>query len=323
MIAGGPAPVGRFAGVELGGTKAIVTLADGVVIVDQHSFATTSPEETLGRAVARLALWDEQAPLSAIGIASFGPIRVDPAAPDHGVMLHTTKPGWSGARVAAAFAARFNCPIGLDTDVNGAGIAEAALGAGQDCHTIVYLTIGTGVGGGVIVDGRPIVGRLHPEIGHMRLRRAPGDDFAGACAFHGDCVEGLVSGPALRARFRCDPATVDPADPGWTAVASDLAELISTLMLTLSPDRIIVGGSVALGQPDLLARATQRAAEWLTTYVVDYDVTALSCTVVPPVLKQNAGPLGAILLAARAAQVGTPGVTTGLRSAALRDSAGV
>jgi fructokinase len=323
MTMGAPAPVGRFAGVELGGTKTILTLADGVTIVDQHSYATTTPDETLGSAVARLASWDEQAPLSAIGIASFGPIRVDPAAPDHGVMLHTTKPGWSGARVAAAFAARFGCPIGLDTDVNGAGIAEAALGAGRGCHTIVYLTIGTGVGGGVIVDGRPVIGRLHPEIGHMRLRRAPGDDFAGACTFHGDCIEGLLSGPALRARFGRDPATVDPADAAWDAVVADLAELIATLMLTLSPGRIIVGGSVALGQPDLLVRATVCAAEWLTTYIADYDVTALSCIVVPPVLKQNAGPLGAILLAVQAAQVGTPGVTTGLRSEALRDSAGV
>lgn len=323
MIVGAPAPVGRFAGVELGGTKVIVTLADGIAIVEQRSFPTTTPDETLGRAVAQLASWDEQASLSAIGIASFGPIRVDPVAPDHGVMLHTTKPGWSGARVVGAFAARFDCPIGLDTDVNGAGIAEAALGAGQGCNTIVYLTIGTGVGGGVIVDGRPIVGRLHPEIGHMRLRRAPGDGFPGACIFHGDCVEGLISGPALRARLGRDPATVDPADPVWDVVAADLAELIATLMLTLSPGRIIVGGGIALGQPDLLARATQCAAEWLTSYIADYDVTALSSIVVPPVLKQNAGPLGAILLAAQAVQVGTPGVTTGLRSAALRDSAGV
>ncbi|WP_077148079.1 ROK family protein [Sphingopyxis sp. KK2] len=316
------APAGRFAGVEIGGTKVIVTLADGLDIVEQHSVATTTPDETLGAAVDLLAAWDAEAPLAAIGIASFGPIRVDPAAPDHGIMLHTTKPGWTGARVVGAFAARFGCPIGLDTDVNGAGIAEAALGAGRDCKTIVYLTIGTGVGGGVIVGGQPVVGRLHPEIGHLRLRRAPGDGFAGACSFHGDCVEGLVSGPALRARFGCDPATVDAADPSWEPVASDLAELFVALMLSLSPDRIVVGGSVALGQPDLLARATQIAAERLMTYIDDYDVTALSCIVVLPVLKQDAGPLGAILLAARAAQAGTPGVTTGLRSKALRDSAG-
>ena len=313
---------GRFAGVEIGGTKVIVTLADGLTIVEQHSFATTTPAATLARAAGLLADWDAAEPLAAIGIASFGPIRVDPAASDHGVMLVTTKPGWTGARVAGAFAARFDCPIGLDTDVNGAGIAEAALGAGRDCNTIVYLTIGTGVGGGVIVGGQPVVGRLHPEIGHLRLRRAPGDGFAGACSFHGDCIEGLVSGPALRARFGRDPATVDPADPAWQAVASDLAELFVALMLSLSPDRIIVGGSVALGQPDLLVRATQGAAERLMRYIDDYDVRALSYIVVPPVLKQDAGPLGAILLAVRAAQAGTPGVTTGLRSAVLRDSAG-
>ncbi|MBL8652203.1 MAG: ROK family protein [Sphingopyxis sp.] len=317
-----PAPTGRFAGVELGGTKVVVTLADGFDIIDQHYLPTTTPEETLRAAVDRLAAWDAEAPLTAIGIASFGPIRVDPAAADYGTMLFTTKPGWTGAGVVAAFSGRFACPIALDTDVNGAGIAEAALGAGQGCNTIVYLTIGTGVGGGVIVGGQPVIGRLHPEIGHLRLRRAAGDGFAGACAFHGDCVEGLVSGPALWARFGRDPAAIDAADPGWDAVALDLAELFAALMLTLSPDRIVVGGSVALGQPDLLARATECAARRLMKYIGDYDVTALSCIVVPPALKQDAGPLGAILLASRAAQVGTPGVTTGLRSAALRDSAG-
>lgn len=321
-MAAAPIPVGRFAGVELGGTKVIVTLADGLDIVARHSLTTTTPDETLGAAVNWLADWDAQAPLSAIGIASFGPIRVDPAAADYGMILHTTKPGWSGARVGGAFAARFGCPIGLDTDVNGAGIAEAALGAGRDCNMIVYLTIGTGIGGGVIMDGRPVVGRLHPEIGHMRLRRAAGDGFAGGCSFHGDCIEGLVSGPALWARFGRDPATVDPADPVWDAVVSDLAELLIALMLTLSPDRIVVGGSVALGQPDLLIRATQCAAEWLIAYIGDYDGTAMSCIVVPAALKQDAGPLGAILLAVRAAQLGTSGVTSGLRSTALRDSAG-
>ncbi|WP_260580427.1 ROK family protein [Sphingopyxis sp. PET50] len=315
-------PAGRFAGVELGGTKVVVTLADGLDIVERHSLPTTNPGDTLGAAVDMLAAWDAQAPLAAIGIASFGPIRLDPAAADYGTMLATTKPGWAGAGVVAAFASRFDCPVALDTDVNGAGIAEAALGAGQGCRTIVYLTIGTGVGGGVIVDGWPAPGRFHPEIGHLRLRRADGDGFAGTCSFHGDCIEGLISGPALRARFGRDPATVDPVDPAWDMVASDLAELFAALMLTLSPDRIVVGGSVALGQPDLVARATRLAGETLATYIGDYDVAALSCIIGPPMLGHDAGPLGSILLAIRASQCGTPGVTTGLRSAALRDSRG-
>ena len=322
MTTTAPAPADRFAGVELGGTKVVVTLADGLDIVDQRSLATTSPDETLSAAVDILVAWDRQAPIAAIGIASFGPVRVDPAAPDYGTILDTPKPGWTGARVVAPFASRFACPVALDTDVNGAGIAEAEFGAGRGCRTIVYLTIGTGVGGGVIVNGQPVTGRLHPEIGHMSLRRAAGDGFVGACHFHRDCVEGLLSGPALRARFGRDPATVDPADPGWAAVASDLAELLAVLILTLSPDRIIVGGSVALGQPDVVARAAILAAERLVVYIADYDVTALSCIVAPPALKQDAGPLGAILLAVRATQRGTPGVTTGLRSVALRDSAG-
>ena len=315
-------PTGRLAGVELGGTKVILTLTDGGKVVEQASLPTKSPGATLAAAVDRLARWDAAAPLAAIGIASFGPIRVDPAAPDFGTMLTTTKPGWTGARVVAAFSDRFACPVALDTDVNGAGMAEAALGAGQGCRTNVYLTIGTGLGGGVIVDGRPVAGRLHPEIGHLRLRRAAGDGFAGACIFHGDCIEGLVSGAALRARFGRDPASVAPGDPAWEMVVSDLAELFVALMLTLSPDRIIVGGSVALGQGAVVARATECASERLINYVADYDVAALSYIVVPPALKHDAGPLGAILIAAGAVHAGTTGVRTDLRSNLLRDSAG-
>lgn len=290
---------GRLAGVELGGTKTIVILADGAAIVDRVTIPTTTPAETLGRAVDVLEGWSAQGTLDAIGIGSFGPVRVNPAAVDFGTILDTPKPGWRGARIIAPFAARFACPIGFDTDVNVAGMAEAAIGAGQGCGTIVYLTIGTGVGGGVIVDGRPVVGRLHPEIGHLRLRRAAGDAFAGACPFHGDCVEGLISGPALAARLGGDPAAADPANPAWDMVAQDFGELFAALMLTLSSERIVVGGSVALGQPELLARATVVAAERLTAYIPDYDAAALARIIVPPALKQDAGPVGAIVLASR------------------------
>lgn len=286
----------RLAGVELGGTKAIVVLADGLDIVERVALPTTAPAETLGRAVEVLAAWR----FDAIGIGSFGPVRVNRSAPDFGTMLDTPKPGWRGARIVAPFAERFACPVALDTDVNVAGMAEAAVGAGRGCRTIVYLTIGTGVGAGIVVGGKPVTGRLHPEAGHLRLRRAAGDAFAGACPFHGDCVEGLISGPALAARFGRDPAEVDPADARWEMVAQDFAELFAALMLTLSPERIIVGGSVALGQPDLMARATIAAADRLIGYVPDYDADALARIVVPPALGHNAGPLGTIFLAASA-----------------------
>jgi fructokinase len=289
-------PEGRLAGVELGGTKAIVILADGLDIVERVAIPTTTPAETLGRAVDVMAAWR----FDAIGIGSFGPVRVNPSAPDFGTMLDTPKPGWRGARIVKPFAERFACPVALDTDVNVAGMAEAAVGAGRDCRTIVYLTIGTGVGAGIVVEGKPVTGRLHPEAGHLRLRRAAGDAFAGACPFHGDCVEGLISGPALAARFGGNPAEVDPADGRWDMVAQDFAELFAALMLTLSPERIIVGGSVALGQPDLMVRATIAAAERLTAYIPGYDAATLAETIVPPALRHDAGPLGTIFLAASA-----------------------
>lgn len=289
-------PAGRLAGIELGGTKAIVVVADGLDILERVSIPTTTPAETLGRAIEVLDAWR----FDAIGIGSFGPVRVNPSAPDFGTMLDTPKPGWRGAAIVAPFAERFACPIALDTDVNAAGMAEAAVGAGRGCRAIVYLTIGTGVGAGIVLDGRPVAGRLHPEAGHLRLRRAAGDAFAGACSFHGDCVEGLVSGPALAARFGGNPADVASADPAWDMVAQDFAELFAALMLTLSPERIIVGGSVALGQPALMARAIAIAADRLTGYIPDYDAGALAGIVVPPALGRDAGPLGTIFLAASA-----------------------
>lgn len=293
-------PAGRLAGIELGGTKAIVVVADGLDILERVSIPTTTPAETLGRAIEVLDAWR----FDAIGIGSFGPVRVNPSAPDFGTMLDTPKPGWRGAAIVAPFAERFACPIALDTDVNAAGMAEAAVGAGRGCRAIVYLTIGTGVGVGIVLDGRPVAGRLHPEAGHLRLRRAAGDAFAGACSFHGDCVEGLVSGPALAARFGGNPADVASADPAWDMVAQDFAELFAALMLTLSPERIIVGGSVALGQPALIARATALAAERLTGYIPDYDARTLAGIVVPPALGHDAGPLGTIFLAASALSPG-------------------
>lgn len=283
----------RLAGVELGGTKAIVVVADGLDIVERVTIPTTTPDETLGRAIDVLAKWQ----FDAIGIGSFGPVRVNPAAADFGTILDTPKPGWRGAKVLAPFAERFGCPVALDTDVNAAGMAEAAVGAGRGCRTVVYLTVGTGVGAGIVVDGRPVTGRLHPELGHLSLRRAAGDGFPGSCPFHRDCVEGLISGPALAARFGGNPVDVDPADAGWDMVAQDFAELFAMLMFTLSPERIVIGGSVALGQPDVMARATAAAADRLISYIPDYDPAALAEIVVPPALGHDAGPLGTIFLA--------------------------
>jgi fructokinase len=286
-----------FAGIEMGGTKTILVLGVPGRIDDRIEFPTTSPEDTFGRASQELARWQASHAIDAMGLASFGPVRISPAAPDYGTMLNTPKSGWPGTRVIEALKPSFSGPIALDTDVNAAALAEHELGAARGCGTFVYLTIGTGVGGAIVQAGQPIHGALHPEVGHMRLRRATGDSFAGACPYHGACVEGLISGPALAARFNCSPAEVAADDPRWRTVASDLAELLANLMLAVSPERIVVGGGVAMRQPRLLAEAIARVPECLGGYLGALTSDDLSARIVLPELGNDAGPNGALCLA--------------------------
>lgn len=292
----------RLAGVELGGTKAIAVLAEGATIIDRRVVSTTTPEETLGALIAQVARWDQDAPVAALGIASFGPIRLAASALDFGQILATTKPGWSGAPVVPPFAERFSFPIAIDTDVNAAALAEYRWGAGNGCASLVYVTIGTGIGGGVLVGGRSLTGRLHPELGHIAVRREPSDGFAGVCPFHGDCVEGLLSGPALAARFGEDPARVAADDVRWDAAAADLAQFIAVLLHSFAPDRLLVGGGVGLGAPHLLARALAQVPAILGGYYPDLDPAALAAIVTAPALGVDAGPLGSIALASDALQ---------------------
>ena len=290
-----------FAGVELGGTKAIAVVWRDGRIVDRVVVPTGDPQQTL----AALGDWLAEHPLRAafagLGIASFGPLRLDPASADYGHILATPKPGWAGAPVFAALAERVACPAALDTDVNAAALAEYRWGAGQGCSSVVYLTIGTGVGGGIAIDGRPVHGALHPELGHLRLRRAAGDAFAGTCPFHGDCIEGLIAGPALAARFAGDIHAAPADDPRRGFLAADLAQLFAALILTLSPQRILVGGGVGLGVPGLLDAALARVPDLLGGYLPELDSHALQAMIEPPLLGAEAGPLGAVALAQSAA----------------------
>lgn len=287
----------RLAGLELGGTKCIAVLGDGAAIAERRVIATTTPAATLAAALAVLREWDATTPLAAIGVASFGPVRLDPAAADYGRILATPKPGWSGTDLLGPLRDAFACPLALDTDVNGAALAEYRRGAGQGCDSVIYLTIGTGVGGGIVINGCPVHGALHPELGHLMLRRAAGDNFFGVCPFHGDCIEGLVAGPALMARF---PGGIDAAsadDPRRGHLASDLAELFASMILTLAPNRILVGGGVGLGMPGLLDAAIARIPAILRGYLPQLDAEALHATIGPAGLGAEAGPLGALALA--------------------------
>ncbi|MBY0284247.1 MAG: ROK family protein [Sphingomonas sp.] len=282
------------AGVELGGTKCVCILGTGpddVRVIER--VPTTSPAETLTAIEAVLDGWRG---FVALGIPSFGPVGIDRTAPDWGHITATTKPGWSGTDIAPRLAARYDVPVGFDTDVVGAALAEARWGAAQGLADLAYVTIGTGVGVGLIADGKPLSGLTHAELGHIRPRRLAGDVFPGMCSFHGDCVEGLASGPAIAARAGKPGDQLAADDLAWVSVADAIAQLCHILVLTGVPRRIVFGGGVAVGTPHLLPRVRAALVDSLGSYGNLALLGDLDAFIVPAALGDRAGPLGAILL---------------------------
>ena len=295
----------RLAGVELGGTKAIAVLAENDGIIEQVTVPIQRPDETLARLNDRLLRWNRDAPLDGLGIASFGPIQLDPASPEFATILNTPKSGWSGADVQAPLTSGLTCRWTINTDVNAAALAEYTLGSARGSDSVCYITVGTGVGGGLVIGGHPVHGALHPEIGHLRLRRAADDEFAGICPFHLDCIEGLVSGPALAERFGQPAAEVPEEHPWWDHVASDLGELVASVILTVSPEKVVLGGSVALARANLLGRVRRQTVTALANYLTHIDQRTVEDVVVLSKLGSSAGPLGAITFAQSAANLAT------------------
>lgn len=284
----------RLAGIELGGTKVVAVLGRGATIIDRVERPLSAPDETFGWLRERLATWHAAAPISALGLASFGPIGLDPARADHGRLLRTTKAGWSGADVLGAMTSGFSGRVALHTDVTAAALAEGALGAARGCEDFAYMTVGTGIGVGIIVGGAPLPGLLHPEAGHIRMARVEGDDFTGHCPFHRDCLEGLASGPAIAARAGRPGKELEDEDPAWTNVIDALAQGCATLLLTLSSERIVLGGGVINARPWLVERIAARTADHLGGYLPYVTDRA---PLVASALGQDAGPIGALILA--------------------------
>lgn len=290
-----------LAAVELGGTKSIAVLARGVVIIERYRVATGEPEQTLPDLGRQLQAWRTQhGDVEALGIASFGPLQLDPSRDRYGCITQTPKPGWSGINLLDAFARHLAVPTALDTDVAAAALAEQRWGAGSGLDPIIYLTIGTGIGGGLIVGGEPVHGLLHPEMGHCRVRRDPADGFSGLCPFHGDCLEGLASGPAIAARAGAAAEALPPGHPIWRQVAGEVGELLHMLMLIASPQRIIIGGGVGLGASFLLSMIRDHVAETLADYLDGVSRASLDQLITSAKLGDDAGPVGGVALAARA-----------------------
>lgn len=283
-----------YAGIELGGTKCVAILADGPErILARESIETTTPRETLAALTDILARWD----FAALGVASFGPIDIDPASPSYGQMRATPKPGWAHADILEPLAAAANVPARIDTDVNGAAFAELRWGCARGMNDFAYITVGTGIGVGLIVNGQPTRGFGHSELGHLRVARLAGDDWPGSCPFHGDCVEGVASGTALSARLGEGLISAPPEHEVWDSVTWALAQLCHAIVLTAAPRRIAIGGGVPARQPHLLEKIEAKLIESLNGYV---ELPVSKGYICAPELGDDAGPLGAIALAIQA-----------------------
>lgn len=292
-----------YGAIEGGGTKFVCAVGTGPNdLRAEIRVETTSPEETLSRVVK---FFHEQeakfGKLASIGFACFGPLDPNPASPMYGHILPTPKPGWTNANVVGMLKDAFDIPIVFDTDVNGAALGEWRWGAAQELETFIYLTIGTGIGGGAYVEGKLLHGLIHPEMGHILLRHdRDKDPFAGTCPFHGDCFEGLACGGAMEKRWGQPGETLSAEHPAWDLEAEYVAQALTNYTLTLSPQRIILGGGVG-SVPHLLSKVRARTRELINGYIQSPIILEhIETFIVNPGLGNRSGVLGAIALAKQA-----------------------
>jgi fructokinase len=291
---------GLFGSIEGGGTKFVCAVIDEQnQILAEMRVPTTTPDETLN---ACLDFFNQQqvllGRLAALGIACFGPLDARRDSPTYGQILATPKPGWAFTDVAGFYEDRLEVPVGFDTDVNGAVLAEALWGAGKGLSDVVYFTIGTGIGGGAMVNGQLLHGLMHPEMGHARLPRIGGDEgFFGVCPFHGDCFEGVASGPAMAARWGMPAEMLSPEHPAWKLEAAYIALALQGVICTLAPQRIILGGGV-MSADFLFPMIRQKTVEFLNGYIHAVEILeGIEDYIVPPGLGTRSGILGGKALA--------------------------
>lgn len=286
-----PSPV--LVGVETGGTKIVCRLVDaqGRTLTERR-FATDAPEQVVDTLVGIIEATTPLDRLGCVGVASFGPVVIDPASPDLGRMLATPKAGWTGFNLPRALGKRLGAPVAVDTDVNAAALAEQQIGAGRGLHTVAYVTVGSGIGGGLAIDGRTLKGALHPEIGHLTMRRAPGDDQPSLCGFHEACAEGLSGGPAVMKRL-AGRSLADALDVR-ALVIDYLGQLCASLLLAWSPQRIVLGGGV-MSDPDLIPAIEARLQIELNSYGA--GVVAQAPGYLAAAQLEDAGLEGALILA--------------------------
>ena len=290
-----------WGGIEAGGTKTVCAVGTGPDDLRADvRIPTTTPDETIGRIVQFFRRYQENEPLAAVGIATFGPVDSNPDSPSFGRITTTPKPGWAHTDIAGIIQRELGTPVGFDTDVNAAALAEHQWGAARGIGNFVYLTVGTGIGGAAMVSGTLIHGLNHPEMGHIRIPHdRAADPFVGSCPYHGDCLEGLVSGPALEQRWGQKGHTLPPDHDAWPLVAEYLALALVNYICVLMPRRIVLGGGV-MKQRQLFPMIRARVQALLGGYVAVPELQeGIDGYIVPPGLGSRAGVLGAIALAAR------------------------
>ena len=288
-----------YGGIEAGGTKFVCVVASGPgQIVDEIRFMTTMPDETLGKAIQFFQPFVASGQINAIGVGAFGPLDSNPQSPTYGFVTATPKPGWSNTNVLGTLRQALKINIAVDMDVNTAALGEYLWGASKGCDPSLYLTIGTGIGGGYIVNGRPLIGLLSLEMGHILIpHNRELDPFPGNCPFHGDCFEGLASGPAIQKRLGVTGAVVPEEDAFWDIEADYIAAALMNYILTLSPKKIILGGGV-MQRDFLFPKIHRRVLELLNRYVSSKKVLReIEDYIVAPRLGNQSGSLGAIALA--------------------------
>lgn len=289
----------RYAAIEAGGTKVLCGLGDASGgSIESLRINTEGPDETLAAVLAFFNdAMERHGPVSALGVASFGPLDLDPTSARYGSITTSPKLDWRGVDLLGHLQRALDVPAAIDTDVNAAAMAEARVGAGGQRRTVAYVTVGTGIGAGIALDGEIRHAGGHTEAGHLILRRHPDHgNFPGVCPYHGDCLEGLASGPAIQAAWGV-PLDKLPADhPAWCVQADYLGQLCVTLVLTHAPDRIVLGGGV-MSQLGLFPKVRARTRHWLAGYIEPFDADLL---IVPPACDEASGLVGAYLLAADA-----------------------
>lgn len=289
-----------FGAIEAGGTKFVCAVGTGPGdLRDEVRFPTTTPAETLGKAQAYFQdAQKKHGKISSLGIGSFGPVDLDQKSATWGFITATPKPGWQDTEVAPLFQKALGIPVGFDTDVNGAALGESRWGAGKGLSTLLYLTVGTGIGGGVLAEGKLVHGLVHPEAGHFLLPRRADDPFEGTCPYHGTCLEGLAAGPAIEKRWGKKGFELPLDHFAWELEAHYLALALQTFLACVSPQKIILGGGV-MDQPQLFPLVREKFLKLNNAYIRHPLLTpgGIDQFIVPPGLGNKAGILGALALA--------------------------